>query len=130
MRLILFSHVAYMVDLSLNSLRFQPLRFAEHLRACDVDPSEEILPDHPIWPFLDHLCQITYYLPAFDSNPDFHQIRHVWLLISATLDWVQRHQEVGSAYYPPKIHPANTIHLSSSWSPRTCTATCNINSAL
>ncbi|KIM46666.1 hypothetical protein M413DRAFT_440266 [Hebeloma cylindrosporum] len=69
-------------------------RLAEHLRASDVEPSENILPDHPIWPFLDYLCQIVYYLPAFDSDPSLEKIRAVWFVISTTLQWVQGQQEL------------------------------------
>ena len=95
----LFSHVVYMVDFRTEIPWYLSRQFAEHLRASDVEPSEEILPDHPIWSFLDHLCRIIYYLPVFDSDPHPQQIRHVWFLISKTLHWVQRHQEVGSANY-------------------------------
>ena len=77
--------------------RYLSVYFDEHLRASDVEPSEEILPDHPIWSFLDHLCRVVYYPPAFDSDPQPPQIQQAWFLISQTLHWVQRHQEVGSA---------------------------------
>ena len=89
MRLILFSHVMYMVDFRREICSYFGQQFTEHLQAIDVEPSEEILPDDPIWSFLDHLCQIVYYLPAFDSDPHPHQIRHVWFFISTTLHWVQ-----------------------------------------
>ena len=42
--------------------------FGEHVRANDVEPSEEILADHSIWS-LDHLCQIDYRLLDFDDIP-------------------------------------------------------------
>jgi len=80
--------------------RYVNLHFDEHLQASGVEPSDEILPDDPIWSFLDHLCRIVYYLPVFDSDPRPQQIRDVWFLISTTLHWVQQHQEVGSANYP------------------------------
>ena len=119
-----------MVDLSPDIRWYLGQQFAEHLQASDVEPSEEILPDHPIWSFLDHLCQIVYYLPAFDSDPHLYQTRDVWFLIAQTLHWVQRHQEVGLANYPVRILLTNTIHFSSSSGSRTCTAICNINSIL
>ena len=106
-----------MVDFRpLDILEYLSKEFAEHLRASDVEPSEEILPDHLIWSFLDHLCRFVYYLPAFDSDPHTEQIQRAWFLISETLRWVQRHQKVGSVNYPDscEIPPANAIHLSSS----------------
>jgi hypothetical protein len=96
----LFSHIVYMVEFKPEIRWYLNEGFAAHLRASDVEPSEEILPDHPIWSFLDHLCRTVYYLPAFDSDPRPQQIQYVWFLISATLHWVQRHQEVSSANYP------------------------------
>jgi len=86
-------------------------QFAGHLRVSDVEPSEEILPDDPIWSFLDHLCQIVYYLSVFCRHPNPHNAPDVWFLIRTTLHWVQRHQEVGSMNYRVKIHTANAIPL-------------------
>ena len=80
--------------------QYRPHQFDEHLCASDVEPSEEILVDDPIWSFLDHLHQIVYYHPAFDSDPDPRQIGHISALVLAILRWVQRHQEVGSAHCP------------------------------
>jgi len=78
----------------------QYVSFGEHLHASDIGASEEILADDPIWSFLDHLYRIIYYLPSFGSDPDHFQILHIWSLISKTLCWIQRHQEVGSVNCP------------------------------
>ena len=86
-----------MADLRSGIDSYLPYQFTEHLRATDIEASEEILPDDAIWSFLNHLCRIVYYLPAFDTDPDPHQIQQVWLLIETTLLWVQEQQKVGSA---------------------------------
>jgi len=101
----------YIVGLRSEIRWYLGQQFAEHLRASDVELSEEILPDDPIWSFLEHLCRIVYYLPAFDRDPHPNQVRRVWFLIRMTLLWVQRHQEVGSMNYRVKIHAANATPL-------------------
>jgi hypothetical protein len=100
--------MVYTVDFRSEIPRYPSWEFTEHLLATDVEPTEEILPDHPIWSFLNHLCGIVYYLPAFDSDPQPPQIRQAWFLISETLHWVQRHQEVGSANYTDSCE--NTLY--------------------
>lgn len=79
------------------------LHFKDFLCASDVEPSEEILSDDPMWSFLDSLCQTVYYLPAFDRNPHPQHILLVWDLISEILRWIQRQQEVRSANCPLKM---------------------------
>ena len=91
-------------------IKYLNQEFAGHLTN-NVERSEEILPDDPIWSFLDHLCRIVYYLPAFDRDPHPRQVRHVWSLIEVTLLWVQLHREVGSMNYRVKIHAANATPL-------------------
>ena len=96
--------MANVVDFRPENHWYFAQQFAEHLRASDVVSEEEILPDHPIWSFLEHPGRFVYYVPSFDSDPDPQHIHHVWFLISKTLCWVQRHQEVGSANYLLKIY--------------------------
>ena len=85
------------MDFRPESYWYLHMHFKDSIRASDVNPSEEILSDDPIWSFLECLCQTVYYLPAFDSNPHPQHILLVWDLISETLRWVQRQQEVRSA---------------------------------
>lgn len=110
MSLISFTHV---VDTMHLRLGYFNRHFAKHLRTSDIRTSEEIALDDPIWPFLDHISQVVHYIPAFDSDPHSAPIKRVWHLLSETLCWVQRHQEVGSVKCPfLKLSPANIIHPS------------------
>jgi len=100
-----------MADLRPESYWYLHMHFKDSLRASDVKPSGGIFSDDPIWSFLDRLCQIDYYLPTFDNYPHPQHILHVWDLISETLLWVQRQQEVGSANCSSKIFLlANAMH--------------------
>jgi len=69
--------------------------FDFQLLTIDIGASDEILVDDPIWTFLDNLCQIIYYLPAFNRNPNPTQIDNVLSIIETTLCWVQKQLEVG-----------------------------------
>jgi hypothetical protein len=97
-----------MVNFRLEGHWYLDQKFTYHLGASDIRASEETLVDHPIWSFLDHLCQINYYFPVFNSDPHLRQIRHVWFVISATLRWVQRHQVVCLF---SKMYFGNIYHL-------------------
>jgi len=86
-----------MINFRLEGHWYIDQKLTYHLGASlDFEASEEIPVDHPIWSFLDHLYQINYCFPAFDIDPRRRQIRLVWFVISATLRWVQRNQEVNS----------------------------------
>ena len=115
-------------EFNMRNIRLFLYYNGEHLRAIDVEPFEEIPVEDPIWSFLVHLHQIVYYHPVFDSDLDPVQIGDVWNLVSETLCWVQRNQEVGSVKCPLKVSPANILYLFSFSGFRMYTVSWNVNS--